>query len=480
MTRRLVVYILVVAASVAAVAGLIRVGNARLSPQATHSVTASTDAADASEGGGVLSHILGNAQLPLPRLLLQLAVIVLVARVLGIAARRVGQPPVIGEIAAGVILGPSLLGWIAPGATAFLFPDSSLPVLQLLSQIGVLLFMFVVGLELEPSHLRGNARTAIAVSHFSIVVPFTLGVALALALYTSYAPAGVPFTAFALFCGIALSITAFPVLARILEERHLTNTPLGTTALTCAAVGDVTAWSILAFVVAITAASGAMQTLVTIVVLSVVFVALMVGAVRPLLGRWLNDGDEALSKEHLALVLLVLLLSALYTELIGIHALFGAFVAGVVMPDQGTFRAALRTRLESLSSVFLLPIFFVVTGLRTQIGLLNDVASWAVCVVIIAVATAGKLGGTVAAARWTGLAWRDALALGALMNTRGLMELVALNVGYDLGILTPEIFTMMVLMALVTTAMTGPLVSLSFNWGRQRTVAPAGPVARSS
>jgi len=479
MTRRLLVYILVVAASVAAVAGLIRVGNARLSPQAVRALAVPAEAADA---GSALVHMLDNASLPLPRLLLQLAVIVLVARVFGLVARRLGQPPVIAEIAAGVILGPSLLGWLAPTALTFLFPATSLPVLQLLSQIGVVIFMFVVGLQLEPAHLRGKAQTAIAVSHFSIVVPFVLGVALALGLYTRYAPPGVPFTAFGLFCGIALSITAFPVLARILEDRDLTNTPLGATALTCAAVDDVTAWSILAFVVAITAAGGAMQTLVAIVVLSVAFVALMVGAGRPLLVRLLRAGNtgDTLSKERLALVLLVLLLSALFTELIGIHALFGAFVAGVVMPDHGTFRVDLRGRLESVSSVFLLPIFFVVTGLRTHVGLLNDAGSWAVCLVIIGVATAGKLGGTVAAARWTGLAWRDALALGALMNTRGLMELVALNVGYELGILTPEIFTMMVLMALVTTAMTGPLVSLSLNWRRQRAVAPAGPVARSS
>jgi Kef-type K+ transport system membrane component KefB len=355
-------------------------------------------------------------------------------------------------------------------------------VLQLLSQIGVVLFMFVVGLELEPAHLRGKAHTAIAVSHFSIVVPFVLGVALALGLYARYAPTGVPFTAFGLFCGIALSITAFPVLARILAERHLTNTPLGATAITCAAVNDVTAWSILALVVAITAAGGAMQTLVVIVVLSAAFVALMVGVGRPLLVRLprAENTTDTLSKERLALVLLVLLLSALFTELIGIHALFGAFVAGVVMPDHGTFRVDLRGRLESVSSVFLLPIFFVVTGLRTHVGLLDDAGSWAVCLIIIAVATAGKVGGTVAAARWTGLAWREALALGALMNTRGLMELVALDVGYNLGILTPEIFTMMVLMALVTTAMTGPLVSLSLNWRRHRAVAPVGPVARSS
>jgi Kef-type K+ transport system membrane component KefB len=357
-----------------------------------------------------------------------------------------------------------------------------MPILQLLSQIGVLLFMFVVGVELEPAYLRGKAPTAIAVSHFSIIIPFTLGVALSLALYTQYAPAGVPFHAFALFCGIAMSITAFPVLARILEERHLTHTPLGTTAITCAAVDDVTAWTILAFVVAITTAGGAGQVLLAIVVLSVLFVLLMFFAGRPLLKRVLDPGTigDTLGKEHLAIVLVVLLSAALVTEIIGIHALFGAFVAGAIMPSGGRFRILLRERLESISAVFLLPLFFAYTGLRTHIGLLDDVSSWAICLAIIGVATAGKLGGTVLAARWTGLSWRDSVALGALMNTRGLMELVALNVGYDLGILSPEIFAMLVLMALVTTAMTGPLVSLSLSWRRERELAAAGPMARSS
>jgi Kef-type K+ transport system membrane component KefB len=401
---------------------------------------------------------------------------VVVARAFGFVARRIGQPPVIGEIAAGVLLGPSLLGSIAPDTSGFLFPVTSMPTLQLLSQIGVLLFMFVVGVELEPAYLRDKAQAAIAVSHFSIIIPFTLGVALSLALYVQYAPPGVPFHAFALFCGIAMSITAFPVLARILEERNLTHTPLGTTAITCAAVDDVTAWSILAFVVAITTAGGAVETLLAIVVPSVMFVLLMIFAGRPLLQRMLNPDriGDSLSKEHIAIVLVVLLSSALITEILGIHALFGAFLAGAIMPVGGTFRAVLRDRLESISSVFLLPIFFVYTGLRTQIGLLDDVASWAICLGIIVVATTGKFGGTVIAARWTGLPWRDAVALGALMNTRGLMELVALNVGYDLGILTPEIFAMLVLMALVTTAMTGPLLSLSYSWGRGRSVASAG------
>ena len=364
MTRRFLVYMLVIAAAVLAVAGLIHLGATRLSTQGVPAV-----ATPAQVTGGY-SQMFDNARLPLPRLLLQLIVIVLVARAFGVVARRVGQPPVIGEIAAGVLLGPSLLGWVAPATSGFLFPATSMPILQLLSQIGVLLFMFVVGVELEPAYLRGKAQAAIAVSHFSIIIPFTLGVALSLALYVPYAPPGVPFHAFALFCGIAMSITAFPVLARILEERNLTHTPLGTTAITCAAVDDVTAWSILAFVVAITTAGGAMETLLTIVVLSVIFVLTMIFVGRPLLQHVLNpDGmGDSLNKERIALVLVVLLSSALVTEIIGIHALFGAFIAGAIMPVGGTFRAVLRDRLESISSVFLLPLFFAYTGLRTQMG----------------------------------------------------------------------------------------------------------------
>ncbi len=387
----------------------------------------------------------------------------------------------IGEIAAGLALGPSLLGWLAPAASGVLFPDASLPILQLLSQIGVLLFMFVVGVELEPFRLRGQAGVAVAVSNVGIVVPFILGVALAFGLYGRFAPAGVPFHSFALFCGIATSITAFPVLARILEEHGLTHTPLGTTAIACAAVDDVTAWSILAFVVAVTTSGGAVATLLATIGLSAVFVLGMALVARPMLQRVLNPATmgETLSKERIAIVLAVMLSAALVTEVIGIHALFGAFVAGAVMPHAGPFRTAVRDRFDSLSSVFLLPIFFAYTGLRTHLGLLDDVASWTACLAIIVVATTGKLGGTAVAARWTGLPWRDAVALGALMNTRGLMELVALNVGYDLGILSPAIFTMMVVMALVTTAMTGPLLTLSLTWARGRALTSTGTVPRS-
>jgi Kef-type K+ transport system membrane component KefB len=464
MKRQLLVYTVVVLLSILIVAGLIQIGTLTLSPQA------GIEASRAVSATTPWAQMIGNAESPLPRLILQLIVILVAARVLGALAGRFGQPQVIGEIAAGVLLGPSLLGWVAPDASAYLFPTSSLPTLQLLSQIGVLLFMFIVGVELEASHLRGKARAAVAVSHFSIVIPFILGVSLSLALYTHHAPAGVPFHSFALFLGIAMSITAFPVLARMLEERGLTTTPLGTTAITCAAVDDVTAWSLLAFVVAVTTSSGALAKLVVMIALSLAFVATMFFVVRPLLRHMFDPekSGDALSKERIAIVLTVLLGSALATEIIGIHALFGAFVAGAIMPTGGVFRRVLRERLESVSSVFLLPLFFAYTGLRTQIGLLDSFSSWATCLTIILVATGGKLGGTALAARWTGMSWRDAMALGALMNTRGLMELIALNVGYDLGILSPRVFAMMVLMALVTTAMTGPLLSLTFRWGRPR------------
>jgi Kef-type K+ transport system membrane component KefB len=471
MTRRFVAYAAALGAAVLIVAALIQLGS-RWYPQPDGPMAATASAPATS----ALAQMMDTVRQPLPLLLVQLLVILLSARVLGVLARRMGQPAVIGEIAAGLLLGPSLLGWLAPAASGALFPDASLPILQLLSQMGVLLFMFVVGVELEPSRLRGHAGVAIAVSNAGIVVPFILGVTLAFALYAPYAPAGVPFYSFALFCGIATSITAFPVLARILEDHRLTQTPLGVTALASAAVDDVTAWSILAFVVAVTTSGGAIATLLLTTGLSALFVLVMLYAVRPALARVLAPArvGDSLSKEHVAIVLAVMLTAALVTEMIGIHALFGAFVAGTIMPLGGTFRAVLRERFDSLTSVLLLPIFFAYTGLRTHLGLLDDLASWTTCLAIIAVATTGKLGGTTLAARWAGLPWRDAVALGALMNTRGLMELVALNVGYDLGILSPGIFTMMVLMALVTTAMTGPLLSVTLAWGRRRSLTEAG------
>ncbi|HVU28673.1 MAG TPA: cation:proton antiporter [Verrucomicrobiae bacterium] len=403
--------------------------------------------------------LLANFQTPLARLLLQFIVIIAATRALGAVSKRFGQPSVIGEIAAGILLGPSLLGWICPGASKILFPQDSLGTLQLFSQIGVCLFMFVVGLELDLTQVRQRLRMAAGVSSAGIVLPFALGMGAAVFLFQNYAAPDVKFLPFALFMGIAMSITAFPVLARILKERNLTQTPLGITAITCAAVGDAAAWAILAFVIAIAKATNLAATSFNLG-LVIVFVILMLLFVRPILSRWMPTHDEPKSGV-IALVLIFLTASALTTEIIGIHALFGAFLAGVVMPKQKEFRERLVVRLENFAGVFLLPLFFAFSGLRTHLDTLNVGAGWLICLGIIALATLGKLGGTFFAARLAGVGNRDAFALGALMNTRGLVELIALNIGYDLGILSLPIFSMLVLMALVTTFMTGPLLNLA-------------------
>jgi len=435
----------------------------RLAPEPIAATTPhSTDVGNASFFAAVESTLRQNAGNPLSRLFLQLLIIICASGVVGWIFTRCGQTAVIGEMVAGILLGPSLFGLIAPNAFHFIFAASSLDTLRLLSQIGVCLFLFTVGMELDVSEVRHKAQTAVVVSHSSIVIPYFLGVALALFLYSQLAQPGASFLAFALFMGISMSITAFPVLVRILQDRGIFKTSLGSTATACAAVDDVTAWCVLAFVVAIaraTSLGGAALNLGLVLV----FITLMLFVIKPKLPGWL--GQRALerpdpSKTVLAVVFGLVLVSALTTELIGIHALFGAFLAGIIMPTEAGFREKLVIRVENLSAVLLLPVFFAFTGLRTQIGLLNGAQDWLICLVIIAIATAGKLGGSALAARLTGIKWREALQLGALMNTRGLMELIALNIGYDMGILSQHIFTMLVIMALVTTIMTGPLVTV--------------------
>ena len=403
-----------------------------------------------------------NGTSALSRLFLQLFIIIAAACLAGCLFVRLGQPAVVGEMIAGILLGPSLFGLLAPGAFHFVFAPPSLEPLRLFSQIGVCLFMFAVGMELDMSQLKRQVQTAIVVSHSSIVIPYLLGVTLALFLYQHLAQPGASFTAFALFLGISMSITAFPVLVRILKDRNIFKTALGSTATACAAVDDVTAWTILAFVIAIARASSVGGATFAFG-LVIVFVSLMLLIIKPNLPRWI--GLSALDRTEpgqvtLAVVLGVILGSAFTTELIGVHALFGAFLAGTVMPSVSGFREKFVIRVENISSVLLLPVFFAFTGLRTQIGLLGDAHDWIICLVIIGVATAGKLGGSALAARLTGMDTRTSLQLGALMNTRGLMELIALNIGYDLGILSQSIFTMLVLMALITTVMTGPLLTL--------------------
>lgn len=408
-----------------------------------------------------------NLTHPLAILLLQIITIILVARAFGFLCKKIKQPTVIGEIAAGIFLGPSFLKTWSPAISGFLFPPNSLGNLQFLSQIGLILFMFVIGMELDLKVLKNKAKDAIVVSHASIIFPFTLGITLAYYIYKDFAPANINFLSFALFTGISMSITAFPVLARIVQERGLSKTKLGTIVITCAAADDITAWCILAVVIAIVKAGSVLSSLYTIL-MAVAYVIIMLKGIQPFLKK-IGDkysNKEALSKPVVAVFFITLLLSSFTTEVIGIHALFGAFMAGVIMPANISFRNIFIEKVEDVALVLLLPLFFVFTGLRTEIGLLNDAHMWKVCGAIIAVAVTGKFAASALAARFVGQSWSESLSIGALMNTRGLMELIVLNIGYDLGVLTPEVFAMMVIMALATTFMTGPALDLINRFSR--------------
>lgn len=402
---------------------------------------------------------------PMSILLLQIITIIIVARFFGWICIKIKQPTVIGEIVAGVLLGPSFLGAYLKGVSHFLFPPASLGHLQFLSQVGLILFMFIVGMELDLKSLKNRSADAVVISHASILFPFTMGMTLAYFIYTHFAPANINFLSFSLFMGISMSITAFPVLARIVQERGLTKTRLGAIAITCAAADDITAWCLLAAVIAVVKAGSATSALFTLA-LAILYVTVMLKVVRPFL-RKLGDkysNKESLSRPVVAIFFITLLLSATCTEMIGIHALFGAFMAGVVMPENMRFRNIFIEKIEDVALVLLLPLFFVFTGLRTQVGLLNDAYAWKVAGLIMAVAVGGKFLGSALAARVVGQSWRDSWSVGALMNTRGLVELIVLNIGYDLGVLNPQIFTMLVIMALCTTFMTGPALTLIQRW----------------
>jgi len=394
--------------------------------------------------------------------LLALVVVILVARACGALFRYAGQPPVVGEVVAGIALGPSLLGRVSPVTASYLLPPRVAPFLEIIAEVGVVLFMFLVGLELDTDRLRERARTTVAVSHASIALPFVLGGGLAFWLHPRLSSKDVPFLPFALFFGVSLSVTAFPVLARILTDRRMQKTRLGVLALACAAVDDVTAWCLLAFVVSITRSNGlaAVRTLA----LSLAFVLVMVLGVRRVAVRFVRRQElrQALPQGAVAVVFIGLLLSALVTEAIGIHAIFGAFLLGAILPHDSRLARELVRRLEDVVVVLFLPAFFAFTGLHTELSLLGGSGNWLIFGVVVAAASLGKFGGSYVAARLTGLAARDAASLGVLMNTRGLMELVVLNVGLDLHVISPTLFAMLVAMAIVTTAATTPLLALFY------------------
>lgn len=390
------------------------------------------------------------------RILIALSAIIVLGQVLARLFAYLGQPPVIGEVVAGILLGPSLLG---PDISALILPQTVAPYLGVIAQLGVVLYMFLVGLEVNLALLKQRAHATIVTAHASMLLPFVLGAGLALYLYPRLSTSDVSFTSFALFIGIAMSVTAFPVLARILTDYRMSQTRLGVLALSYAAIGDVTAWCLLAFVAGV--AKAQVNDALVVIGGALAFIAIMLLAVRPVLVRltW-QEASEAQSRTIVTLIYVALLLSALAAQAIGIHAIFGAFLLGAMIPHDSRVARALTNQLERVVTILLLPAFFAYTGMRTRIDFLTELDQWWICSLIILVATVGKFVGTLAAARLTGQTWRDSAILGTLMNTRGLMELIILNVGLNLNIISPTLFAMMVLMALVTTALTSPVLHL--------------------
>jgi Kef-type K+ transport system membrane component KefB len=412
--------------------------------------------------------------------LVEVLVVIGLSRLVGLGFRYIKQPLVIGEIVAGIMLGPSLLGLVAPDVSAWLFPPAAVPFLEVLAEIGLIFFMFLIGLELNPKYLKGQLNVAILTSHVSIIVPFSLGTLMALLLYPQLSSGGVSFTAFSLFLGAAMSITAFPVLARIITEKNLQNTRIGSLALTCAAVDDVTAWCLLAVAIAVAKTNRMIDALPT-VLLAAVYIGFMLTVGAKFMQRLAKyyERTKRLNQFVLALLFSAVLASALITELIGIHLIFGAFLIGVIMPKDAGFTKEIAIRLEEFILIIMLPVFFAHSGLRTQIGLLNSPELWLLCGLVVAVAIAGKYIGTYGAARFSGVSKQDASALGWLMNTRGLTELIVLNIGLDLNVISPLLFTMLVIMALVTTFMTSPLIELIYQ-KKPSQIEPLGAAELSS
>ena len=392
--------------------------------------------------------------------LMQLAIIIGLARLAGVVARKLGQAQSVGEIIAGILLGPSLLGWLAPEMFAFVFRSVPSDPMTIMSQIGLILLMFQIGMDFDFSHLSEpeNRRVVISVATMGIALPFILGLGLGY-FSAPHLAASSETTAYALFIATAMSITAVPILGRIMGEFDLTRTRLGVVTITSAAINDVIGWVLLAVVTAMTLASFSAGDTAFKLVGLVSYAAILWWAVRPLLLRVLRsvhpDG-RALPPNLLAFMFAAIFLSAMVTYKLGVFAIFGGFMLGVLVYDQHDFVAAWKEKVERFVSVFFLPIFFTYTGLRTDIGALASPEAWGWCALVLLVATLGKFGGCYWAGRWAGCSRVEAKVIGIMMNTRALMELVVINVGYDLGVISGPVFTMLVVMAVVSTLITAP------------------------
>lgn len=403
-----------------------------------------------------------NSEAMLLQVILQLIVIIAAARIGGWMFRKLGQPQVVGEIATGLLLGPSFFGRLSPDLSAQIFPDQTSEIFMVLGQLGLIFLMFIVGLEFDFAHLRTIGRTAGGVAVAGIALPFAMGAALAYSIHSEIA-AEYSRPGFVLFVATALSITAIPILGRIMMEFEITRTPLGVLTISAAAVDDAIGWMLLAAVSAAVHGSFSMMPVLQMLGATAVFIAAVFFVVRPVVCRWsqrvLAENNGALPLAPFSIVLLLVLASAVVTNWIGIFSIFGPFVLGASLCDQQALQTAIRIRLEEFVTVFLLPVFFTYTGLRTNIGTLDSGYLRLVCGLVVIVAITGKVVGCGAAARMGGLSWRDSASVAIMMNTRALMGLIAVNIGRDLGVIPDTVFCMMVVMAIVTTLITAPVLS---------------------
>ncbi|KAF9926571.1 K(+)/H(+) antiporter [Linnemannia zychae] len=413
-----------------------------------------------------------NSANPFPLFVIQATIIILLCYLLHLVLRKLKQPRVISEVIAGILLGPSVMGRI-PGFASTIFNSQSLPYLNLVSNIGLVFFLFLVGLELDPALVVKRAKFAMGISFAGMALPFGVGAAVSYVLYEEMGPSNnVGFGQFLLFCGVAMSITAFPVLARILAEQKLLTTKVGFLTICAGAVGDIIAWILLALVVAIINSASRITPLY-VVLLSIAWILILTFLIRPIFIFMIKKtkSEDEPSQIMMAFTMVVVLISAFVTDIIGVHAIFGSFLVGLIIPNDTGFADGVTKRIEDLVSVVLLPIYFALSGLKTQIGLLDNGKTWGLVILTTFVACFGKIVGCTAAAKVQGMEWRESFAIGVLMNCKGLIELIVLNIGYDAGVINDRVFVIMVVMCLITTCMTTPIVSYVYPPEYQRASA---------